>query len=368
MFPVNANLATFPQLPYMAKIAVDVVNAAGGIKGHPLQWVHCDDKGDPNVAATCANQLINTDKVKALVESVGVEGNIAWPMIKKANIINWFNVPIWPEDGTSPLSYPAGLGIYADQNVGILVKPHEFKKVDCLSTAGAFAGPICGFAKAGLAAKGITNFTTITWPPGTSSFQPYAEKVVADGADAVVIVEADALTAPVLQALGAANAKVTVLEPSTSIGDQSLAVAKQYGMSLRVAGSWAQNPDQFAARQAMLANVQKYSSSVGAPANLDASSDNAFNMYQGILSLAAVMNGAKSLSTADMQSYIATHPTATGVAPPLDWGKSGPLPGNPRVVQIFATAQTMNSSGALVSASNTWTSGFAPTSITCCSS
>ena len=33
-------------------------------------------------------------------------------------------------------------------------------------------------------------------------------------------------------------------------------------------------------------------------------------------SMAAVMNGAKSLSTADMQSYIATHPIATGVAPP----------------------------------------------------
>ena len=59
MYPVAASLAAFPDLQYMAQIAVDVVNAQGGIKGHPLQWVHCDDKGDPNVAATCANQLIN---------------------------------------------------------------------------------------------------------------------------------------------------------------------------------------------------------------------------------------------------------------------------------------------------------------------
>src|SRR5271165_1656681 len=101
MYPINASIATFPQLQYMAQIAVDVVNANGGIKGHPLQWVHCDDKGDPNVAATCANQLINQDKVSAMVESVGLEGNIAWPQIQKANILNWFNVPIWPQDGTS---------------------------------------------------------------------------------------------------------------------------------------------------------------------------------------------------------------------------------------------------------------------------
>src|SRR5215469_9517409 len=110
MYPIAAAEVAFPDLSYMAQIAVDVVNADGGIKGHPLQWVHCDDKGDPNVAASCANQLINQQKVRAFVEEVGLEGNVAWPDIKKANILNWFDVPIWPEDGTNSLSYPAGLG------------------------------------------------------------------------------------------------------------------------------------------------------------------------------------------------------------------------------------------------------------------
>jgi ABC-type branched-subunit amino acid transport system substrate-binding protein len=370
MYPINASEVTFPQLSYMAKIAVDVVNANGGIKGHPLQWDQCDDKGDPNVAATCANQLINTDKVRALVESVGLEGNIAWPMIQKADILNWFDVPIWPQDGTSALSYPAGAGIYADENVGILVKQGEFKKVDCLSAAGAFAGPICGFAKASLAAKGITNFNIITYPATTTSFQPYAEKVATDGADAVVVVESDAITAPILQAIAAANAKVTVLEPSTSIGTQSLTVAKQNGMSLRVAESWATDPGAYPARTAMLADIQKYASSVGAPPNFDTTSDNAFNMYEGILSLAAVMNGASSLSTADLQAYIAAHPVTTGLTTPLSWAKPGPVPGSPRIVQVFGTATTVDSSGALVGGGNLWNSGFTGTSsdVKCCSS
>ena len=369
MYPISANIATFPQLQYMAQIAVDVVNANGGIKGHPLQWVHCDDKGDPNVAATCANQLINTDKVRAFVESVGLEGNVAWPLIKKADIINWFNVPIWPEDGTSPLSYPAGLGIYAHQNVGLLVKQGEFKKVDCIGAAGAFIGPICDFAKAGLAAKGITNFNMVTYPATTTAYQPYAQKIAADGADAVVVVASDTITAPILQALSDAGVKATILEPSTSVGTQSLQVAKADGIPLRVAGSWAVDPAMFPARQQMLANVQKYASSVGAPPNFDTSSDNAFNMYQGILSLAAVMNGAKSLSTPDLQAYIATHPIATGVAPPLDWAKPGPIRGNPRIVQIFGTPETVDGSGGLVSASHAWASGFATGSdVTCCSS
>jgi ABC-type branched-subunit amino acid transport system substrate-binding protein len=367
MYPISANIATFPELQYMAQIAVDVVNAKGGIKGRPLKWVHCDDKGDPNVAATCADQLINQDKVRAMVESVGLEGNVAWPLIKKAGILNWFDVPIWPDDGTSPLSYPAGLGIYAHQNVGLLVKQGEFKKVDCLSAAGAFAIPICNFAKAGLAAKGVTDFKTITWPATTTTFQAYASKVVADGADAVVIVESDAITAPVLQALSDAGAKVTVLEPSTSVGSHSLQVAKQDGIPLRVAGSWAVDARMFPARQQMLADVQKYASAVGAPPNLDTTDDNAFNMYQGVLTLAAVMNGAKSLSTADLQAYIDTHPIATGVAPPLNWTKPGPIPGNPRIVQVYGTSETLDGSGGLVSTSRTWASGFAgATTLSCC--
>jgi ABC-type branched-subunit amino acid transport system substrate-binding protein len=368
MYPISAPIATFPELQYMAQIAVDVVNANGGIKGRPLKWVHCDDKGDPNVAATCADQLINQDKVRALVESVGLEGNVAWPLIKKAGIINWFDVPIWPDDGTSPLSYPAGLGIYAHQNVGLLVKQGEFHKVDCLSAAGAFAGPICNFAKAGLAAKGVTDFKMITWPATTTAFQPYAQKVVADGADAVVIVESDAITAPVLQALSDAGAKVTVLEPSTSIGSHSLQVAKQDGIPLRVAGSWAVDASLFPARQQMLANISRFSPAVGAPPGLDTIDDNAFNMYEGVLSLAAVMNGAKSLSTRDLQAYIATHPISTGVAPPLDWTKPGPIPGSPRIVQVYGTAETVDGNGGLISASKTWGSDFGATTLSCCSS
>jgi ABC-type branched-subunit amino acid transport system substrate-binding protein len=369
MYPISASIASFPDLQYVAQIAVDVVNAGGGIKGRPLQWQHCDDKGDPNVAATCANQLINTDKVRAMVESVGLEGNIAWPLIQKADILNWFNVPIWPQDGTSPLSYPAGAGIYADENVGTLVKQGEFKKVDCLSAAGAFAIPLCNFAKASLAAKGITNFNIVTWPASTTSFQPYAEKIVADGADAVVVVESDPITATVLQAIAAANAKVTVLEPSTSIGAPALKVAKQDDIPLRVAGSWAADSGMFPARQQMLANIEKYSAAVGAPSDLGIIDDNAFNMYEGILSLAAVMNGAKSLSTADLQAYVAAHPISTGVAPPLNWSKPGPITGSPRIVQVYSTPETLSSSGGLASDSTTWVSGIPGTSaVSCCSS
>lgn len=368
MFPVSAPLSTFPQLPYMARIAVKAVNAAGGIKGRPLTWVHCDDKGDPNVAAKCAGRLVNEKKVTALVESVGLQGNIAWPVLKKADIINWFNVPIWPDDFTSPLSYPAGLGIHAHQNVGLLAKRGEFKKVACMTGQGVTASRICDFARDSLAAKGITDFKKISWPTDTTTFQPYAAKVMADGYDAVVIAVGDALTAPVLQALADMDAGVTVLAPSTSIGTQSLKAARENDIPLRVASSWATDPVQNAARKRMLDSVEKYGPSVGVPPDFDTLSDNAFNMYQGIESLAAVMNGAKSLRTADLQAYIAAHPTATGAAPPLNWTKPGPIPGSPRIVQVHAAPARLEEDGVLTSESDTWRSALPGVhDVKCCS-
>ncbi|GAA2313144.1 hypothetical protein GCM10010376_33850 [Streptomyces violaceusniger] len=368
MFPVSAPLSTFPQLPYMARIAVRSVNAAGGIKGRPLTWVHCDDKGDPNVAAKCADQLVHQKKVTALVESVGLQGNIAWPVLKKADIINWFNVPIWPDDFTSPLSYPAGLGIHAHQNMGLLVKRGEFKKVACMTGQGATAAKLCGFARDSLAAKGVKDFKTISWPTDTTTFQPYAAKVMADRYDAVVMAVGDALAAPVLQSLADMDADVTVLAPSTSIGTQSLKAARENGIPLRVASSWATDPARNAARKRMLDSVEKYGPSVGVPPDFDTLSDNAFNMYQGVMSLAAVMNGATSLKTADLQAYIAAHPTATGAAPPLDWTKPGPLPGFSRIVQVHAAPARLEEDGDLTPATDTWRSVFPGVhDVKCCS-
>jgi ABC-type branched-subunit amino acid transport system substrate-binding protein len=357
IYPISSPAVSFPDLEYMAQIAVNVVNDSGGIKGRPLKWVHCDDKSDPNVAAQCADQIINQDKVMALVMSVGLEGNVVWPIAKNNNLVNWFNVPIFPDDTTSPLSYPAGLGIYAHQNVGMLVKQGEFKKVECMAGENPLATQICGFAKDALAQKGITNFNMITYPLTTTAFAPYATKVVADGADAVVVVGADSITAPVMQALSDAGAKVTMLEPSTSVGSHTVDAATKTGTPLRVAGGWGVDASTFPGRKQMLADVQKYASKVGAPAGFDTLSDNAINMYQGILKFAQGMNAAPSVSMADFQAYVAAHPLTTGMSPTIDWSKAGPIAGKPRVVTVYATPETVKN-GQLVSSSTTFSSGF----------
>jgi urea transport system substrate-binding protein len=51
-------------------LAVQQVNAAGGINGHPLQVTYVDPQSDPTQASQMATQLVQTDKVDILMGAV----------------------------------------------------------------------------------------------------------------------------------------------------------------------------------------------------------------------------------------------------------------------------------------------------------
>src|SRR5215510_9353691 len=51
-------------------LAVQQINASGGINGHPLQVTYVDPQSDPTQASQMATQLIQTDKVDVLMGAV----------------------------------------------------------------------------------------------------------------------------------------------------------------------------------------------------------------------------------------------------------------------------------------------------------
>ena len=52
-----------------AQIAVDEINAAGGVKGKPLELVVYDDKSSPEGAVKAVTRMVDVDKVVAMVGS-----------------------------------------------------------------------------------------------------------------------------------------------------------------------------------------------------------------------------------------------------------------------------------------------------------
>ncbi len=60
-----------------AMIAVDEINAAGGVLGKQITYVNYDEKGDPTEAINAYNRLIEQDQIIALMGDVTTKPTLA---------------------------------------------------------------------------------------------------------------------------------------------------------------------------------------------------------------------------------------------------------------------------------------------------
>src|SRR5712664_1971940 len=65
------------------RIQADLQNAKGGINGHKIDVIGCDDQTDPNVGAQCAQQAVR-EHVAALLGVFTLVGASIWPIVDGA--------------------------------------------------------------------------------------------------------------------------------------------------------------------------------------------------------------------------------------------------------------------------------------------
>lgn len=68
-----------------ARLAEEQINAAGGVSGRPVELVVCDTRGEEAQAVTCARQLIQDDKVIAVLGGIGTPESLALSPITDEN-------------------------------------------------------------------------------------------------------------------------------------------------------------------------------------------------------------------------------------------------------------------------------------------
>ena len=106
--PVNTNLPPYPNIPAAAEIYGKFINDKGGINGHPVEVITCDDKGDPNEGANCARKAVD-EGVVAVVGSFVFDASRIIPVLEDAHIA-WFGecCPLVAQEFASPISFPIG--------------------------------------------------------------------------------------------------------------------------------------------------------------------------------------------------------------------------------------------------------------------
>jgi ABC-type branched-subunit amino acid transport system substrate-binding protein len=107
--PQGTNSTNMPGMPAMAQAYARMVNAEGGINGHPLKVLTCDEHNDTVRAERCAQQAVDAHAV-AVVGSYSQYGQSFMASLENAGIPYLGGYGVAPEEFTSPASYPVNGG------------------------------------------------------------------------------------------------------------------------------------------------------------------------------------------------------------------------------------------------------------------
>jgi len=80
-----------------AELAIEEINAAGGLLGHPIEYIVDDNQSMPGPAGNVGEKLINTDLVDVLIGAVGSSQSIAM-----AKVAEKYGVPMVTPASTNP--------------------------------------------------------------------------------------------------------------------------------------------------------------------------------------------------------------------------------------------------------------------------
>lgn len=210
--PLTGRGGLLVQIPAAVKAAADQINSQGGLKGHPIEVLTCDEQYSPNVATQCATKAAQ-ERVIASVGSYSNYSNAFYPAFEKAGIVNLGNHPITDPDFTHPLSYPIVPGFPGQgMAAGVLAGKQGCKSLVAISTNIAVALEIADLIKKG--AQSVNPGMTVTEPITVGSpqedYAPIINQAAARNADCISLLTIPQDTIRIMTAIQASGHKMKV--------------------------------------------------------------------------------------------------------------------------------------------------------------
>lgn len=278
-----------------AKMAVDEINAAGGIKGMQVEPLYVDYGSDPSMAAEKAQQLILKEKVVAIVGTNASNTRLAViPTIEKYNGLLVYNTYYEGEKPSKNLLYTntcpnqqvASFMPWMVSNIG--------KKVYIVGSDYEFPRKSIAFAKKYITAADGEIVGEEYAPNGETDFSSIVNRIKASGCDVVFSAVAGNSAVPFFKDYSQYGMypKVT---PICAIASHEAAI-KSVGSS--AVGCYA-SFDYFNSIDTPENKefISKYQALYGANTTITNLAEGA---YHGVYMLKKAIEGAKSLSTEDI--------------------------------------------------------------------
>lgn len=279
------------------RMAVDEINAKGGIHGRKLRWIIEDNAYDPKLALQAAEKLVKRDNVFALVGNFGTSINVMLlPMLKDANVPNVFPQTADPIAWTPPDDLKWGY-LYPNQDqartaVKFFVKDRGRKNIGVLYQADEFGQGIYDGVVDQLKRMNMKLAGEATYKRGTTDMSSQIAKLRAAGVDAIVLGATINQTVSAAQEARKIGWKVDIAATSGGLAPQvhqfgGEAVEGMYGTSM------IPIPYPDAGNEQMRAWMQRYKQAYKEEADLGA----AFGYQQTMMFAEALKNAGPDLNT-----------------------------------------------------------------------
>lgn len=173
------------------QLALKQINAAGGVKGRPLEAIFEDDASSADVAVSKTNNLVFNRKVKAVLGSTGIASTVAMGGItapQKLPQISFSGLgPAVERERTCVFHLTPAQELNARSLLEYATKALKAKKIGVLHDSG-FGTPVFNSMKALGAEYGVEYVAVEKYELGATDASTQAAKVRAANPDAILIV------------------------------------------------------------------------------------------------------------------------------------------------------------------------------------
>jgi ABC-type branched-subunit amino acid transport system substrate-binding protein len=171
-----------------AQLAVDEINASGGVLGHQVTLVTQDTAADPADAVPAAQQEINVDHVVAIVGPTSITAGVVLPLAQKANIPDlMFGGGAIFDHNTNPYFFRMSPSD-SEQSDAMAVYAHSkgWNTIALAFGAGSGSQPLVQPLLDAAKAMGMQVVANVTFTAGQSSYRSEITKLFAGHPQAII--------------------------------------------------------------------------------------------------------------------------------------------------------------------------------------
>ena len=327
---ISGPVYALPEMVTGAKAGVARINQEGGVNGHQVQLVVCDDQGNPNQDAACGRKAVS-EHVVAAVGSLSIYDTNFMPALAAAKIPYFASTDINPIDHTSPISFPinASATDYTGEGQLLAADGGGCKSAAVLAVNQPGTTDGIKFIKAAFMKAGGTSFKSYLYPATTTNFTSNVATALAGGANCMSMIGGPQAVVGILTAVKKSGSSIPVNTNLATIVQALYAPVNFPAGQLTVNGTYF-SPDS-GTTSAPLTQFVADMKATGVTGAAGAADNLAENAYQGVLMFAQDAKGVSDITGPNLLAGVSKMTNVdTGLTPAFSLAGTGVFPGYPQ--------------------------------------